>query len=122
MQDKEIHLAYIAVDEDIPNKGRQCPWCRNSEILKTLTTRTILYPNLLRMSIQHSEKDASRMMPISPQKHPGSKAVTDDVSKYQDLTCSLPYPSNIYVKPACKMNQIKAVIFYLLFGHIKGNN
>ena len=88
VQDKEIHLGYKAVDEDIPNTGRQCPWCRNSEILKTLTTRTILYPNLLRMSIQHSEKDASRMMPISPQKHPGSKAVTDDGSKYQDLTCS----------------------------------
>ena len=69
VQDKEIHLAYTAVDEDIPNTGRQCPWCRNSEILKTLTIRTILYPNLLRMSIQHSEKDASRMMPISPQKH-----------------------------------------------------
>ena len=55
--------------QDIPNTGRQCQWCRNSEILKTLTTRTILYPNLLRMSIQHSEKDAFRMMPISPQKH-----------------------------------------------------
>ena len=56
VQDKEIYLAYTAVEEDRPNTGRQPPWCRNSEIMKTLTTRTILYPNLLRMSIQHSER------------------------------------------------------------------
>ena len=89
VQDKEIHLAYTAVEEGRPNTGRQCPWCRNNNN-EDLTTscRTILYPNLLRVSIQHSENVASRMMPISPQKHPGSKAVTDDGSKYQDLTCS----------------------------------
>ena len=56
VQDKEIHLAYTAVEEDRPNTGRQCPWCRNWEIMKTLTSRTILYPNLLRMSIQHLKR------------------------------------------------------------------
>ena len=29
VQDKEIYLAYTAIEEDRPNTGRQCPWCRN---------------------------------------------------------------------------------------------